>query len=97
MAKLFWSSILRRLGEECRDEKRNVPRAIILTVVLLCVLFVFLSAVLSLMMPYYLIDEHSPFGFAFESRYAHVSLFGFNVFKVLITVSILLSIFVRYV
>ena len=43
-------------GEEVVNPKRNIPLSILITLTVVSVLYCFLSAVLTLMIPYYLID-----------------------------------------
>ena len=43
-------------GEEVVNPRRNIPLSILITLIVVSVLYCFLSAVLTLMIPYYLID-----------------------------------------
>ncbi|CAF0864777.1 unnamed protein product, partial [Brachionus calyciflorus] len=80
--------------EESKNPKRDTPNAIVLAILLLSFLYTSLSCVLTLLEPYYLIDENTPFSSTFEYAYSNFTLGGFNIFKILILVNVLLSIFV---
>jgi APA family basic amino acid/polyamine antiporter len=53
-------------GEEVKNPKKNIPIGIVLTLIVVTLLYCALSAVLSLMVPYYLLNPITPFPFAFN-------------------------------
>lgn len=73
-AKCFYAYIgfdaIASTGEEVLKPKRNIPLSILLTLAVTSVLYCSLSAVLTLMIPYYLIIEETPMPSAFQ--YAHL-------------------------
>ncbi len=53
-------------GEEVLNPKRNIPLSILLTLIVVSVLYCSLSSVLTLMVPYYLLDADTALAHAFE-------------------------------
>jgi amino acid transporter len=59
-------SFLSDLGEEVVNPKKNIPLSILLTLAIASVLYCGLSGVLTLMIPYYLINPNTPLPSAFQ-------------------------------
>jgi amino acid transporter len=53
-------------GEEVRNAKRTIPIAIIITLTVVACSYLSVSAILTLMMPYYALDQDQPFTMAFN-------------------------------
>ena len=60
------SSRLWLAGEEVVNPKRSIPLSIIITLGVVSTLYCFLSGVITLMVPYYLVDTDTPLPLAFE-------------------------------
>lgn len=80
--------------EESKNPERDVPKAIILTILILSFIYIVLSCVITLMEPYFLINEFTPFSSSFEYAYPNFEYNKVNFFKLLIILNILLSIIV---
>jgi amino acid transporter len=67
----FFSNFRIRMttGEEVKNPQKAIPISIIGALVVCCISYCGVSAILSLMLPYYLIDQNAPMPEAF--RYAH--------------------------
>lgn len=55
-------------GEEAKNAKRTIPLAIILTLGICVGVYVIISIILTMMMPYYLLDPDAPFTSAFQTH-----------------------------
>ena len=68
-AKCFYAYVgfdaIASTGEELINPKRNIPLSIIITLVVVSILYSGLSAVLTLMIPYYMLDPSTPLPHAF--------------------------------
>jgi len=53
-------------GEEVLDAKRNIPLSIIVTLIVVSVCYISVSAILTLMIPYYMLDVNVPLSQAFD-------------------------------
>jgi amino acid transporter len=69
-AKCFYAfvgfDVIASTGEEVVNPKRNIPLAICLTLITVAILYCGLSAVLTLMIPYYYLDADTALAHAFE-------------------------------
>jgi len=54
-------------GEETRNPQRSIPIAIVVSLMIVCVSYIGISSVLTLMLPYYLQDAQAPLPFAFKT------------------------------
>ncbi len=73
-------------GEEVQNPKRTIPLAMLLTFIIVSIAYFGLSIVLTLMMPYCLIDLYNPIPVAFK-------YVGFGWATYVVTVGSLLAIF----
>ncbi|XP_050412616.1 cationic amino acid transporter 2 isoform X2 [Patella vulgata] len=69
-------------GEEAKNPQRNIPLAIIVSLIIISLAYCSLSAVLTLMCPYYLLDPNAPLPFVFDRE-------GWGVAKYIISVGAL--------
>ncbi|ESP01106.1 hypothetical protein LOTGIDRAFT_207718, partial [Lottia gigantea] len=69
-------------GEEAKNPQRNIPLAIITSLIIISLAYCSLSAVLTLMCPYYLLDPNAPLPFVFDRE-------GWGVAKYIISVGAL--------
>lgn len=58
--------VIASTGEEVLNPKRNIPLSILFTLVVCGALYCGLSSVLTLMIPYYLLDAETPLAHAFD-------------------------------
>ena len=69
-AKCFYAYIgfdaIASTGEEVTNPKRNIPLSIFITLIIVSVLYCSLSSVLTLMIPYYILDADAPIPHAFN-------------------------------
>ncbi|RNA31175.1 cationic amino acid transporter 3 isoform X1, partial [Brachionus plicatilis] len=69
-AKCFYAYIgfdtIASAGEEAKRPKRNIPLSIIITLIIVTTLYCFLSSVITLMIPYNLLNPNIPLPEAFE-------------------------------
>jgi len=69
-AKCFFAfvgfDVIASTGEEIVNPKRNIPFAILLNLIIVSVLYCGLATVLTLMIPYYLLDADTALAHAFE-------------------------------
>jgi amino acid transporter len=93
-AKCFYAfvgfDVIASTGEEVVNPKRNIPLAILYTLIIISVLYCGLAAVLTLMIPYYLLDADAALAHAFE--YA-----GMDWAKYLVTTGAALTLATWYV
>lgn len=69
-AKCFYAFVgfdcVATAGEEAKNAKRNVPLAVILTLVICVAVYISISTVLTMMWPYYLQDPNAPLPHIFD-------------------------------
>lgn len=69
-AKCFYAyigfDVISSTGEELKNPKRNIPFSIFITILVCGTLYCSLSSVLTLMIPYYIVDSDTPLPHAFE-------------------------------
>jgi len=62
--------VIASAGEETKNPKRNIPLSILLTLIIVTVLYCALSGVITLMIPYYILNPDIPLPNAFD--YVHM-------------------------
>ena len=69
-AKCFFAFIgfdaIASTGEEVINPKKNIPLSILITLIVVGTIYGGLSVVITMMVPYYLINPDTPIAFAFE-------------------------------
>jgi amino acid transporter len=69
-AKCFYAfagfDVIASTGEEVINPKRNIPASIVITLIVVSLLYCGLSAVLTLMIPYYVLSVDTPLPHAFD-------------------------------
>ncbi|KAK3926508.1 Cationic amino acid transporter 2 [Frankliniella fusca] len=58
-------------SEETKNPRRNIPLAIVLSLIIICTAYCGVAASLTLMWPYYSQDQDAPFSFAFKELGLH--------------------------
>ena len=71
--------------EEVDKPERTIPLSIILTLIIVTLSYIGVSAILTLMMPYYMIDMNAPFYYAFNNV-------DMNIIKYIVTIGAIISI-----
>jgi cationic amino acid transporter 2 len=84
----IWAYILK--GEEVKNPQRAIPISIILALLICTVAYCGVSAVLSLMIPYFMIDPNAPMPEAFR-------LVGWNWARYLVAIGAICSLSTRYI
>ncbi len=74
-ASVFFAYIgfdaLSTVAEECKDSKRDMPRAIIITLVSCTILYITVALILTGLVPYYQLGVGDPLAFAFDKINMH--------------------------
>lgn len=71
-------------GEEVQNAKRTIPLSIIITLIIVSISYSSVSAILTLMIPYYVLDVETPITQAFE-------FVGFNWAKYIVSIGAIAS------
>ncbi|GAB0090179.1 cationic amino acid transporter 2 [Sergentomyia squamirostris] len=66
-------------GEEAKNPKKNIPMSIVLSLVIIFLAYFLISAILTLMAPYYVLDANAPFPLVFDQV-------GFTEVKWIVTI-----------
>ncbi len=71
-------------GEEVKNAQRSIPLSVILTLIIVATSYMSVSAVLTLMIPYYILDPDIPMPQAFD-------YVGYNWAKNIVTIGAIIS------
>lgn len=73
-------------GEEAKNAKRNIPLAVLLTLAICVAVYISISTVLTMMVPYYCINSDSPLPHAFER-------IGWTAIKWIVSIAAIFALF----
>lgn len=73
-------------GEEAKNAKRNIPLAVLLTLAICVAVYISISTVLTMMLPYYCINKDSPLPHAFERL-------GWSAVKWIVSIAAIFALF----